>query len=781
MNLRSLKALEYPKIISRLEEKAVTSMGKELAVALLPTTRLDLAELWQSETREGLDLFRFSGGVSLGGVKELRPALKRLEKAGILSVEQLLDIANTIYASRRVKRSLLSFSKPDLISQLLELASTIVDLADLEKAIRSAIDDNGEIKDTASTELNRIRQQINSAESKLKSKLESIIKSPANQSKLQDTIVTIRDGRYVIPVKQEHRMHFGGIVHDQSASGATIYVEPAAIVEINNQLREAMLKEEKEIERILQQLSAKAMVEQELLLINIEALAQIDFIQAKAELAEEMHASKPSLNKEGRLNFKKARHPLIAKGEVVPIDIELGKDYQAIVITGPNTGGKTVSLKTIGLLSLMAMAGLHLPVEEGSVASLYSAIYVDIGDEQSIEQSLSTFSGHMTNIINILAEFDENSLILLDELGAGTDPTEGAALAIALLEYIRNIGASVVATTHYSELKAYAYNSPGVVNASVEFSVETLQPTYRLMIGAPGRSNAFLIAKRLGLDEEIIEVAKQQIDQDDQQVESMIAILETNRSLAERDRIAAEELKKQAAKISSDLEQRLEQFEIERETIYKDAQKEAEEIVAKAKQTAETVINNLRQFALAEQASVKEHRLIDMKKELDAVIPKQKKKRPLNQDNASLEIGDDVQVINFDQRGTILEQLSNEEFLVQIGSVKLKIGRSELSLLPKRADIKPFVATSFKRSDSNVRPEIDLHGYNVEDAIATLDIYLDKAFLQGYSQVTIIHGLGTGKLRAGLQDFLRRHPHTRDMRTGRHGEGGRGVTVITFK
>ncbi len=781
MNVRSLNALEYPKIIAKLEAKAATAMGKELTAALVPTTRLELAESWQAETREGLDLFRISGGVSLGGVKELRPALKRLDKAGVLSIEQLLDIANTIYAGRRVKRSLLSFAKPNLIPKLFELAGVIEDLSNLEKAILAAIDENGEIKDSASPELNRIRQKISSSEAKLKSKLESIIKSPVNQSKLQDPIVTIRNNRYVIPVKQEHRMHFGGIVHDQSASGATIYVEPAAIVEINNQLREAIINEEKEIEKILQHLSAQAMAEQEILMLNVEALAQIDFIQSKAELAEEMRATKPLLNKDGWLNLRKARHPLIAKDEVVPIDVELGRDYRAIVITGPNTGGKTVSLKTIGLLSLMAMAGLHLPVEEGSVASLYSAVYVDIGDEQSIEQSLSTFSSHMTNIISILAEFDENSLILLDELGAGTDPTEGAALAIALLEYIRSVGASVVATTHYSELKAYAYNNPGVVNASVEFCVETLRPTYRLMIGAPGRSNAFLIAKRLGLDDEIIEVAKEQLNQDDRQVESMIAILEENRSLAEKERIAAEELRKQAARTSSELEDRLAHFELEREKIYTDAQREAEEIVEKAKKTAETVINDLRQFALAEEVSVKEHRLIEMKKQLDSAIPEQKKKRIRKPDKSELKVGDDVHVLSFDRRGTILDQLSAGEFLVQIGSLKLKLERSELSFLPKETEVKSFVGTSFRRSESNVRPEIDLHGYNVEDAIAELDTYLDKAFLQGYSQVTVIHGMGTGKLRAGLQDFLRRHPHTKELRPGRHGEGGGGVTVVTFK
>ncbi len=553
------------------------------------------------------------------------------------------------------------------------------------------------------------------------------------------------------------------------------------IVEINNQLREAILKEKREIERILRELSTRAMVEQEMLETNIEILAQLDFILAKSGLAEEMGATKPLLNIEGRLVFKRARHPLIAKDEVVPIDVELGTDYRALVITGPNTGGKTVSLKTIGLLSVMAMAGLHLPVEEGAIASLYSAVYVDIGDEQSIEQSLSTFSGHMKNIIKILAEFDENSLILLDELGAGTDPTEGAALAIAILEYIRSVGASVVATTHYSELKAYAYNSPGVVNASVEFCVETLRPTYRLMIGAPGRSNAFLIAKRLGLDDKIIQVAKQQIDQDDQQVESMIAILEANRSVAEKERIAAEQLRKQAAEISSELEQRLDHLESEREKIYEDARKEAEKIILKAKKTAETVIDDLRKFALAEKASVKEHRLIDMKKELEAAIPKQKNKRPGEQDNENLEIGDDVHILNLNQRGTILEQLSADEFLVQIGVVKLKIGRSKLSLLPKLAETEPLVTTSFRSSDSRVRPEIDLHGYNVEDAIAELDPYLDKAFLQGYQQVTVIHGLGTGRLRAGLQGFLRQHPHIKEMRAGRHGEGGGGVTVVTFK
>jgi len=783
VNARSLKALEYPKIIAMLESKATTAYGKELAAALLPTTKLELATAWQSDTREGLELYRLSGGVSLGGVKELRPALIRLDKAGVLTIEQLLDIANTIYAGNRVKRTLTNFAQVDLIPHLYELAEQLSELKELEKTIRTAIDENGEIKDTATPELKRIRQQISAAESKLKTKLEALIKSPTNQSKLQDPIITIRNDRYVIPVKQEYRGFFGGIIHDQSASGATLYIEPEAVVEINNQLREALLKEQREIERILIQLSGEAMAEAGALELNVALLAEIDFIQAKAELAREMNATKPLLNAEGKLSLKRARHPLIPPDQVVPIDVELGIDYRAIIITGPNTGGKTVSLKTIGLLTLMAMAGLHLPVTEGSRASTYSAVYVDIGDEQSIEQSLSTFSGHMTNIIKILAEFDENSLILLDELGAGTDPTEGAGLAIALLEHIKGVGASVVATTHYSELKAYAYNSPGIINASVEFDVESLRPTYRLLIGAPGRSNAFLIAERLGLSKDLIAMAKDQVRQDDRQVESMIAILEANRLAAEKERAAAEELRVAAAKTSNELAERLKRLEAEQETILTKAEKEAEQLVAKAQKTADTIINELRQLALAEQSSIKEHQLIELKKGLkDAVLERGLKGTSVGaKPQQKLKVGDDVLVHSFGQKGTIIEQVADRQYLVQIGLVKVNVNADELELLATKKESKPQQSgTSFKRS-STARPEIDLRGKNIEESITELDIYLDEAFLQGYGQVTVIHGVGTGALRAGLQDFLKRHPHTKETRPGRYGEGGSGVTIVQFK
>ncbi len=782
MNARSLKALEYPKIIAMLESKAATSYGKELAAALLPTGKLDLAIAWQAETREGLDLYRLAGGVSLGGVKDLRPALLRLDKAGVLTIDQLLDIANTIYAGNRVKRTLTSFVQVELIPHLHGLADQLSELKDLEGTIRAAIDEMGEIKDTATPELKRIRQQIASAESKLKAKLDSLIKSPSHQSKLQDPIVTIRNDRYVIPVKQEYRSFFGGIVHDQSASGATLYIEPEAVVEINNQLREGLLKEAREIERILAQLSAEAMTEAAALEVNVAVLAEIDFIQAKTELAREMKATQPELNAEGLLDLKRARHPLIPEDQVVAIDVKLGYDYRAIVITGPNTGGKTVSLKTIGLLSLMAMAGLHLPVAEGSTASTYSAVYVDIGDEQSIEQSLSTFSSHLTNIIKILSEFDENSLILLDELGAGTDPTEGAALAIALLEHIKGVGASVVATTHYSELKAYAYNSPGIVNASVEFDVDSLRPTYRLLIGAPGRSNAFLIAERLGLSRDLIAMAKDQVQQDDQQVESMIASLEANRLTAEKERLAAEDLRVAAAKTSAELAARLERLEKDQEAILAKAETEAENLVAKAQQTADKIINDLRQLALAEQSSIKEHQLIELKKGLADAVPERTKKPAKGKGiTRPLKAGDDVLVASFGQKGIVIEQVSDKQYLVQIGLVKVNVNIDELELLaPKKTATAQAPRTSFKRS-STARPEIDLRGKNIEESIAELDIYLDEAFLQGYGQVTVIHGVGTGALRAGLQDFLKRHPHTKETRAGRYGEGGSGVTIVQFK
>ncbi|MGD9677453.1 MAG: endonuclease MutS2 [Vulcanibacillus sp.] len=781
MNIRGLKALEFPKIIDMLETKASTIMGKELANNLLPSNYLHAVKELQEETFEAFEVIRLKGSMPLGGIKDIRSALARLRVGGDLTIEQLIAVSNTIYAGRKLKRFILNLADKEALPILAAHVNQIEDLKDIEDKINFCINEQGEVVDSASSELRSIRQQIKIFEKRIKDKLESIIRNSKNIKMLQDPIVTIRNGRYVIPVKQEYKSAFGGMIHDQSGSGATLFIEPEAVVQANNQLKEALIKEEKEIEKILRILSSVVMEEVESLTVNIEKLSIIDFIHAKAELAVEMKAVKPILNDRGYINLKKARHPLIPIDQVVAIDFNMGKDFDTVLITGPNTGGKTVSLKTVGLLTIMAMSGLHIPVEEESEISIFSSVFVDIGDEQSIEQSLSTFSGHLTNIINILYEIGNDSLVLLDELGAGTDPTEGAALAIAILEKIREIGAKVIATTHYSELKAYAYNHRDVVNASVEFNVETLRPTFRLLIGVPGRSNAFSIARRLGLAQEIIDFARQQINEDDQQVESMIALLEKNRSTTENERLQAEEIRKNIQHLNRELEEKLVLLERERYLILEEAKGNAEKIVKKARLEAEEVIKELRKLAKEEQTGIKEHRLIELKKQLEDTIPTIDKPLIKKQNKESkIEVGNDVKVLSYGQTGTVLEKIKENEYLIQIGIVKIKVEESGLEVIEKKKKEKEVNITGIKR-DLDVKLELDVRGKNIEEAMMEIDRYLDEVFLQGYHQVSIIHGKGTGVLRAGLQDFLRKHTYVKQTRTGQYGEGGSGVTIIELK
>jgi len=780
VDIRGLNILEFPKMIDLLEKKAATQMGKELVHQLKPINDLEQVAYLQNETKEGMDTIRLKGGLPLGGIRDIRASLKRLKIGGDLTPEQLLDIASTLQAAKKIKRFIYSLHEEYPLSILYSHAEQIKELTPVEKQIHQVINDFGEIVDAASSELRMIRQKIRTLEGRVKEKIDHILRNSSNQKMLQESIVTIRNGRYVIPVKQEYRTAFGGMVHDQSASGATLFIEPEVLVQINNQLKEQQLKEEKEIERILRWLSNEVRKEYPSIEGNLEHLAALDFIQAKAELAREMKAVQPKLNQDGFLHLKKARHPLIPSDQVVPNDIWLEKDFSSIVITGPNTGGKTVTLKTIGLLTLMAMAGLHIPADEESEIAVFSSVFADIGDEQSIEQSLSTFSGHLTNIVRILEHMDKNSLILLDELGAGTDPTEGAALAIAILEKIRFIGAKVVATTHYSELKSYAYNRKDVINASVEFDVQTLRPTYRLLIGVPGRSNAFAIAKRLGLAEEIIQLAKGQISEDNLQVESMIASLEKNQRTAEQERMEAEKLRQEAERIKKQLEIERDQLDQKKEEYLKKAMEKAEGLVNKAKEEAARIIADLRKMAQEEKAGIKEHRLIEMKKRLEASLPAVQTK-PKKKKEQKITVGDEVKIIRYGQKGTVLEKISDEEFLVQIGIMKMKINQTDLELMEEKQKQQREIQTTGIKRASTAKPELDVRGRTVEDAIMEIDRYLDEAFLEGYKQVSIIHGKGTGALRAGLQKFLKEHPHVKQTRIGQFGEGGSGVTVVELK
>ncbi|WP_088033081.1 endonuclease MutS2 [Evansella clarkii] len=787
MSDRVSRILEYDKMKEQLIKHASSSLGKQRVEELTPSYDINEIQRNQDSTFEGTKVIRLKGQAPLGGIRDIRAAVKRAAIGGMLNEMELLDISSTIYGSRRFKSFIEDMVEDEVeLTILPELAGRMVPLTDLEREIKQAIDENGDVLDSASPALRSVRQQIRSHESGIRSKLESITRSSSGRKMLSDAIITIRNDRYVIPVKQEYRGHFGGMVHDQSASGATLFIEPGSVVQINNQLREARMKEKQEINRILQELSARTAEDADELLIVVEVMAEADFIFAKALYSGELKGTQPKLNEEGFIEMAKARHPLINEDEVVPIDIEIGREYSSLVITGPNTGGKTVTLKTVGLLTLMVQSGLQIPCEEGSNAAVFQNIFADIGDEQSIEQSLSTFSSHMTNIVDILEKVDHQSLVLFDELGAGTDPTEGAALAIAILDYVYNAGAKVIATTHYSELKGYAYNRDGVMNASVEFDVETLRPTYRLLIGVPGRSNAFAISSRLGLDESIINDAKSQIGADTNKIENMIASLEDSRKQAEKEMDAAEELRQEAERLHRELEKEFSTLESEKEKILKEAEDKAAAALSKARKEAENIIAELREVQ-KNNPNIKDHELIDARKRLEQAEPelvdkrKDKQQEKSNIKKQKLLPGDEVKVISFNQKGHIVEQVNDKEYFVQLGMMKMKVKSGDLLYIDRPKQVEKSPLSTVRGKDSHVKTELDLRGERFEDAMLEVEKYLDDAVLAGYNQVSIIHGKGTGALRKGVQELLKTHRNVKGVRMGGMNEGGSGVTVVSLK
>ncbi|PFD38143.1 endonuclease MutS2 [Bacillus cereus] len=783
---RTLRVLEYNKVKEHLLEHTASSLGRDKVKNLVPSTDFEEIVIMQETTDEAAKVIRLKGSVPLGGISDIRPNVKRAKIGSMLSPNELLDIANTMYGSRQMKRFI-----DDMIDNGVELpilethVAQIVSLYDLEKKITNCIGDGGEVVDSASDKLRGIRNQIRTAESRIREKLENMTRSSNAQKMLSDAIVTIRNERYVIPVKQEYRGVYGGIVHDQSASGQTLFIEPQVIVELNNALQEARVKEKQEVERILMMLTEEVAVEADIVLSNVEVVANLDFIFAKAFYAKRIKATKPIVNNERYMDLRQARHPLIDPEIIVPNNIMLGKDFTTIVITGPNTGGKTVTLKTVGICVLMAQSGLHIPVMDESEICVFKNIFADIGDEQSIEQSLSTFSSHMVNIVDILEKADFESLVLFDELGAGTDPQEGAALAISILDEVCNRGARVVATTHYPELKAYGYNREQVINASVEFDVNTLSPTYKLLIGVPGRSNAFEISKRLGLSDRVIDRARNHISTDTNKIENMIAKLEESQKNAERDWNEAEALRKQSEKLHRELQRQIVEFNEERDERLLKAQKEGEEKVEAAKKEAEGIIHELRQLRKAQLANVKDHELIEAKSRLEGAAPELVKKQKVNVKNTApkqqLRAGDEVKVLTFGQKGQLLEKVSDTEWNVQIGILKMKVKESNMEYIntPKQTE-KKAVAT-VKGRDYHVSLELDLRGERFENAMVRVEKYLDDAQLASYPRVSIIHGKGTGALRQGVQDYLKKHRGVKSFRYGDMGEGGLGVTVVELK
>ncbi|MDC2863111.1 MULTISPECIES: endonuclease MutS2 [unclassified Bacillus (in: firmicutes)] len=783
---RTLRVLEYEKVKEQLLEHVASSLGRDKVKGLVPSTDYEEVVKMQETTDEAAKVIRLKGHVPLGGIFDIRPNVKRAKIGSMLSPHELLDIASTMYGSRQMKRFI-----EDMIENGVELpildtyVARIVSLYDLEKKITNCISDGGEVVDSASEKLRGIRQQIRTAESRIREKLENMTRSSNAQKMLSDAIVTIRNDRYVIPVKQEYRGVYGGIVHDQSASGQTLFIEPQVIVELNNALQEARVKEKQEVERILMMLTEEVAIEADIILENVDVVAELDFIFAKAFYAKRLKATKPILNNERYMNLRQARHPLIDPKVVVPNDIVLGKDFTTIVITGPNTGGKTVTLKTVGICILMAQSGLHIPVLDESEICVFKNVFADIGDEQSIEQSLSTFSSHMVNIVDILEQADFESLVLFDELGAGTDPQEGAALAISILDEVYNRGARVVATTHYPELKAYGYNREQVVNASVEFDVNTLSPTYKLLIGVPGRSNAFEISKRLGLSDRVIDRARGHISTESNKVENMIAKLEESRKNAEREWNEAEELRKQSEKLHKELQRQIIEFNEERDERLLKAQKEGEEKVELAKKEAEEIIRELRQLRKAKLADIKDHELIEAKSRLAGAAPELVKKQQTKVKNTApkqvLRPGDEVKVLTFGQKGQLLKKVSDNEWNVQIGILKMKVKESDMEYINTPNPVEKKAVTAVKGRDYQVSLELDLRGERFEDALARVEKYLDDAQLASYPRVSIIHGKGTGALRQGVQDYLKKHRGVKSFRYGDMGEGGLGVTVVELK
>lgn len=779
MNERILRVLDFQKVIDRLIQHAGTSLGKDLASKLKPSTDLEQVNLLQEETDEAALVIRLNVPVPLGGIFDIRESLKRAIIGGVLSTSECLDIANTIYGGRQVKDFIDGLDEE--LPILKGLAEGITPLRDLELEIKNCIDDHGHVMDSASEKLRGIRSSIRTNESRVREKLESYTRTKS--SMLSDAIITIRNDRYVIPVKHEYRGAIGGIVHDQSASGQTLFMEPKAVVDLNNQLQELQAREKQEIERILRELSHRIAEDESFLSENVRILASIDFIFARANLGRDMKAARPTMNDQGIIKMQQARHPLIPIDEVVANDIEIGRDYTTIVITGPNTGGKTVTLKMVGLCTLMAQSGLQVPALDGCEMAVFEHVFADIGDEQSIEQNLSTFSSHMTNIVDILRHVDDRTLVLFDELGAGTDPQEGAALAMSILDEVVSRRARVIATTHYPELKAYGYNREDVINASMEFDVQTLQPTYRLLIGVPGRSNAFDISKRLGLEDSIIDRAKSHIGVDSKNVENMIAALEKSKIQAEKEYEEAHKILAESEKLRKEMETEWQIFEDKRESLYKKAEEKAEKAISKAREEAEIIVSEIRKMKT--DAKLKEHEWIEAKKLFDEAQPNlsSKQKEPKRSSVAKEELnpGDEIKLLTVNQNGTVIEKANEKEYLVQVGIMKVKVKRSDLQLIgkPKQTFQKPLATV--KGSNYHVPLELDLRGERFEDALLKLEKYVDDAVLAGYPKVFIIHGKGTGALRKGVQDFVKKHPSIASSRQGAAGEGGSGVTVLELR
>ncbi|MBQ2754917.1 MAG: endonuclease MutS2 [Clostridia bacterium] len=781
MNKKSLISLEFNKITEMLQNEASFDMSKNLALNLVPSEDYNEAVVATDMLKCAIYYINKKGSPSVSGFKDISMSLKRIEKGGMLSISELLSVGTAL----KIAENVVSYFDEECVFSC--YYEKVLCDKNVRTAIFNAIESEDRIADSASTELGGIRRKINETHAKIREHLNSIIHSTKYQKYLQENIVTIRDGRYVVPVKSEHRSDVPGIVHDMSATGSTIFVEPNAVVNENNKLKELAVAEAREIDRILGELTL--MVEPLIhnLFVNQHNITEIDLAFAKGRLALKMNAIVPIINRDKYINIVKGRHPLIDAKTVVPVSVYLGKDFKTLVITGPNTGGKTVTLKTIGLFCLMAAAGLGVPASDGTELPVFENIYADIGDEQSIEQSLSTFSSHMTNIVEILNSATDNSLVLFDELGAGTDPTEGAALAVSILKYTKDLGMLTVATTHYSEIKMYALSTPGVENASCEFDVDSLRPTYKLLIGVPGKSNAFAISKRLGLPEFLVENAKKQLTDDSIRFEDVISKLEESRTLAEKEHNEAIRYKNEAEQLRKETEKEKTRLADTRRNLTENAKKEAKKILEDAKRDAEVLVKSIREAKKQKSIQETNKALNDAMEQINKKIKENEKsnlKKQLENTEVpkNLIIGNTVEMLDIGQKGTVIAlPKADGTVTVQAGIMKVQTNISNLRLVkdaPKKSVTKQ--SGSKLKSDA-VKNEIDLRGYTLEDALFVTDKFLDEAYFAKLNQVTIIHGKGTGVLRQGIHDLLRKSPVVKSYRLGTFGEGETGVTVVEIK
>ncbi len=789
MEEKTLNILEYNKIIEMLRDKAGSEMTKKVISEIRPLN--DATEIREklSETTEAVRLINFKGPLPVGGFYDIAESVSFARKGGTLTMAQLLRVLYNMKTAERVK----TFVKGDVpeIPLIKSICELIAVRKDLSENIDRCIISEDEMADNASSALKSIRRSILRQNEALKAKINHILNSAENRTALQDAIVTMRNGRYVIPVKQEHKARVPGIVHDQSGTGATLFIEPQAIVNMNNELRQLEMDEKEEINRILTELSEGVSESFHELLNNQKLLTELDLFMAKGRLSIAMGGEEPEINDRGIMNIVKAAHPLIDREMVVPVDISIGEEYSSLVITGPNTGGKTVTLKTAGLLPLMAQTGLHIPAAPGSTVPVYRKIFADIGDEQSIEQSLSTFSSHMTNIVDIVRDSGTGDLVLFDELGAGTDPTEGAALAIAILERIKEKGAFSISTTHYNELKKYAIVTEGVENASMEFDVETLSPTYRLSIGVPGKSNAFEISRKLGLPEEITARARTLLQTGDIAFEDVISSLEEDRKQAEEERDEAVMINAEMKRQKEQLEKRLARFEEKKEKELERAREEAREIIKEAQETAKEVQEELRELSKLESMGQRIAGLDAGRRKLRAVEKKNRAtiKGTVNENPVSadqIKLGSRVKILTIGQNGEVISLPDEKgDLTVQVGAMKAGVNIKDLMLIDPPPKVKKKSRTSYgsmyKRKAQNISSSIDVRGKNLDDALMDVEKYIDDAFISGLEEVTVIHGRGEGILRKGIHQMLRRHKNVKEFRNGGYYEGGDGATIVRLK